>query len=196
MPNKKLKVGNVPNLRFPEFQDEWVQKKLGEVVDKVNSGKTPLGGEAVYTKEGILFIRSQNVNNDKLELENSVFIPELVNDQMKNSIVQANDILLNITGASLGRSCVVPNNFKSGNVNQHVCIIRLNKQYSPKFVQPLFSSSKGQTIFTSLQTGSGREGLNFESIRSIKFFAPILDEQQKIASFLSLINERITTQTK
>ncbi len=183
-------------MRFPEFQDEWVQKKLGEVVDKVNSGKTPLGGEAVYTKEGILFIRSQNVNNDKLELENSVFIPELVNDQMKNSIVQANDILLNITGASLGRSCVVPNNFKSGNVNQHVCIIRLNKLYSPKFEQPLFSSSKGQTIFTSLQTGSGREGLNFESIRSIKFFAPIPDEQQKIASFLSLINERITTQNK
>lgn len=99
------------------------------MADKVNSVKTPLGGEAVYTKEGVLFIRSQNVNNNKLELENSVFIPELINNQMKNSIVQANDILLNITGASLGRSCVIPNDFKSGNVNQHVCIIRLNKQY-------------------------------------------------------------------
>lgn len=196
MANKKLKVGNVPNLRFPGFNDEWKVKKLGEVVDKVNSGKTPLGGEAVYTKEGVLFIRSQNVNNDKLELENSVFIPELINEQMKNSIVQPNDILLNITGASLGRSCVVPNDFKSGNVNQHVCIIRLNKKYNPMFLQPLFSSCKGQTIFTSLQTGSGREGLNFESIKSIKFFAPIAGEQLTIASFLSLINERITTQNK
>ncbi|TDE00820.1 restriction endonuclease subunit S [Flavobacterium sandaracinum] len=91
-------------MRFPGFTEEWEAKKLGEVVDKVNSGKTPLGGEAIYTKEGVLFIRSQNVNNDKLELENSVFIPELVNEQMKNSIVQANDILLNITGAHWGEA--------------------------------------------------------------------------------------------
>src|SRR5690606_29629276 len=149
-----------------------------------------------YTKEGILFIRSQNVNNDRLELDNSVFIPESVNNQMKNSIVKPNDILLNITGASLGRSCVVSNDFKIGNVNQHVCIIRLSQQYNPRFIQPIFSSNKGQIIFNNLQTGSGREGLNFESIKGIKLFTPILDEQQKIASFLSLIDERIQTQNK
>ena len=196
MENKKLKVGNVPNLRFKGFEEEWESKRLGDIADKVNSGKTPLGGEAVYTKEGVLFIRSQNVNNDKLELENSVFIPESINNQMKNSIVQANDILLNITGASLGRSCVVPNDFKSGNVNQHVCIIRLYKQYNPRFIQPIFSSDKGQIVFNSLQTGSGREGLNFESIKGIKLSIPQRAEQQKIASFLSLIDERITTQIK
>ncbi len=196
MENKKLKVGNVPPLRFPGFEGEWETKKLGEIADKVNSGKTPLGGEAVYTKEGILFIRSQNVNNDRLELDNSVFIPESVNNQMKNSIVKPNDILLNITGASLGRSCVVPNDFKIGNVNQHVCIIRLSQQYNPRFIQPIFSSNKGQIIFNNLQTGSGREGLNFESIKGIKLFTPILAEQQKIASFLSLIDERIQTQNK
>ncbi|MPS75023.1 MAG: restriction endonuclease subunit S [Chryseobacterium sp.] len=196
MENKKLKVGNVPPLRFPGFEGEWQTKKLGEIADKVNSGKTPLGGEAVYTKEGILFIRSQNVNNDRLELDNSVFIPESVNNQMKNSIVKPNDILLNITGASLGRSCVVSNDFIIGNVNQHVCIIRLSQQYNPRFIQPIFSSNKGQIIFNNLQTGSGREGLNFESIKGIKLFTPILDEQQKIASFLSLIDERIQTQNK
>ena len=196
MTNKKLKVGNFPNLRFPGFEGEWESKKLGEIADKVNSGKTPLGGEAVYTKEGVLFIRSQNVNNDKLELDNSTFIPASVNNQMKNSIVKPNDILLNITGASLGRSCVAPNDFEIGNVNQHVCIIRLEKQYNPRFLQPLFSSKKGQIIFTSLQTGSGREGLNFESIKGIKLFIPITDEQQKISNFLCQINERIQTQNK
>ena len=115
---------------------------------------------------------------------------------MKNSIVKPNDILLNITGASLGRSCVAPNDFEIGNVNQHVCIIRLEKQYNPRFLQPLFSSKKGQIIFTSLQTGSGREGLNFESIKGIKLFIPITDEQQKISNFLCQINERIQTQNK
>ena len=183
-------------MRFPGFEGEWQTKKLGEIAYKVNSGKTPLGGEAVYTKEGILFIRSQNINNDRLELDNSVFIPESVNNQMKNSIVKSNDILLNITGASLGRSCVVSNDFKIGNVNQHVCIIRLSQEYNPRFIQPIFSSNKGQIIFNNLQTGSGREGLNFESIKGIKLFTPILAEQQKVAAFLSLIDERIQTQNK
>lgn len=186
----------VPNLRFPQFQGDWKKKKLGEIAEKVNSGKTPLGGEIVYTSEGILFIRSQNVNNNKLDLDNLVYIPESINDQMKNSIVKPNDILLNITGASLGRSCVVPENFKLGNVNQHVCIIRLYIQYNPRFIQPIFSSNKGQLIFNRLQTGSGRDGLNFESIKGIKLSIPQKEEQQKIALFLSLIDKRISTQNK
>ena len=95
---------NIPKLRFPEFSGGWDKKKLGEVSEKINSGKTPLGGESVYTESGVLFIRSQNVNNDRLELDNITFISELINAGMKNSIVKSNDILLNITGASLGRS--------------------------------------------------------------------------------------------
>src|SRR5690606_18089950 len=116
--------------------------------------------------------------------------------QMKNSIVRSNDILLNITGASLGRSCVVPDDFKIGNVNQHVCIIRLKQNYNPRFVQPIFSSYKGQNIFNSLQSGSDREGLNFESIKGIKLSIPQKNEQVKIGKFLSLIDDRISTQNK
>ena len=187
---------NIPQLRFPEFQGEWEKKKLGEVAEKVNSGKTPLGGESVYTEDGILFIRSQNVNGDKLSLENSTYISEEINNTMKNSIVRANDILLNITGASLGRSCVVPNDFKIGNVNQHVCIIRLNKETCPRFVQPILSSNKGQNIFISLQTGSGREGLNFESIKGIELYFPAFPEQAKIASFLTAVDEKIQSLKK
>ncbi|MFA9187698.1 restriction endonuclease subunit S [Flavobacterium magnesitis] len=183
-------------MRFPEFKGKWEVKKLGEVTSKINSGKTPLGGDAVYTNEGILFIRSQNVNNDKLELENPVFIPEEINKGMKNSIVHPNDILLNITGASLGRSCVVPEEFNIGNVNQHVCIIRTNTGYNSRFIQPILSSTKGQNVFKSLQTGSGREGLNFESIKNIKINFPTIFEQQKIATFLSLMDDKIQTQNK
>jgi type I restriction enzyme, S subunit len=185
------KLKNTPTLRFPEFNGEWELKKLGEITEKVNSGKTPLGGESVYVKKGILFIRSQNVLDSKLSFENSTFITEKINNTMKNSVVKANDILLNITGASLGRSCVVPNNFTVGNVNQHVCIIRLNKENEPYFIQPIFSSEKGQNIFTSLQTGSGREGLNFQSIRSMTLAFPALPEQQKIATFLTAVDEKL-----
>ncbi len=182
---------HTPSLRFPQFSGNWEIKKLGEVTNKINSGKTPLGGEAVYSEEGILFIRSQNINNDKLELENKTFIPEEVNSGMKNSIVKPNDILLNITGASLGRSCVVPNDFQIGNVNQHVCIIRFNSNYNPRFVQPIFSSEKGQNLFKTLQTGSGREGLNFENIKQIEISFPTLPEQEKIAGFLTVVDAKL-----
>jgi type I restriction enzyme, S subunit len=182
---------NIPNLRFPEFKGEWEKKKLGEVAEKINSGKTPLGGESVYTESGILFIRSQNVTDDKLSFANSTFISEEINNTMKNSVVMQNDILLNITGASLGRSCVVPTNFKIGNVNQHVCIIRIDKNNEPRFIQPILSSEKGQNIFTSLQTGSGREGLNFQSIKGIEISFPTLPEQKRIASFFTVLDNKI-----
>ena len=181
----------IPQLRFPEFKGQWEKKRLGEVADKINSGKTPLGGESVYTHSGITFIRSQNVTNNELDLSNLTFISEEINSGMKNSIVKANDILLNITGASLGRSCVVPIEFIIGNVNQHVCIVRLNTQNNPRFIQPIFSSNKGQNIFESLQTGSGREGLNFESIKKMEIYFPTLPEQTKIANFLTAVDEKI-----
>lgn len=197
--NFSSSVGHIvstPKLRFPEFSGEWEKKKLGEVSIKINSGKTPLGGESVYTDTGVLFIRSQNVHNDRLALENVTFISELINEGMKNSVVKPNDILLNITGASLGRSCVVPDDFTIGNVNQHVCIIRLKTDYNSRFVQPILSSEKGQNIFNSLQTGSGREGLNFESIKNLEILLPSLPEQQKIASFLSAVDEKLQTLKK
>ena len=183
---------NIPSLRFPEFSGEWEMKKLGEIAEKVNSGKTPLGGENVYVDKGVLFIRSQNVNDNTLSFDNSTFITEEVNSTMKNSVVKPKDILLNITGASLGRSCVVPEEFDTGNVNQHVCIIRLGKNNEPYFFQPIFASEKGQNIFISLQTGSGREGLNFQSIKGITLPVPSLTEQQKIATFLTAVDDKLT----
>ncbi len=127
---------NIPELRFPEFKGEWTLSKINEIATKVGSGKTPLGGEAVYTLKGIPFIRSQNVINNQLKLDNT-FIPESVHTEMASSRVLPGDILLNITGASIGRSCVVPVSFKEGNVNQHVCIIRLEKD-EPLFLQAFF----------------------------------------------------------
>lgn len=180
-----------PQLRFPEFTGSWEKKKLGDVTTKINSGKTPLGGQAVYSNHGVIFIRSQNITDDRLDLTNVVYIPNEINETMKNSIVESNDILLNITGASLGRSCVVPINFSIGNVNQHVCIIRLKNKFNPYFLQPIFSSFKGQKIFSQLQTGSGREGLNFESIRKIVIQFPSLPEQTKIASFLTTVDDKL-----
>lgn len=187
---------NVPQLRFREFSGEWEEKKLGDIATKIGSGNTPLGGEKVYTEEGVLFIRSQNVNNDKLELSDKTFIPIEIHNKMKSSKVSSSDVLLNITGASIGRSCVVPDNIVEANVNQHVCIVRGDKTLNSNFLQTFISSFKGQKLISQGQTGSGREGLNFQSIASFKLNLPDIKEQEKIASFLTSVDTKIEQLTK
>lgn len=143
---------NVPKLRFKEFDGEWEEKKLKTISVKIGSGSTPRGGEQVYKTSGIPFIRSQNVNHNKLIFNDVTYIDEKIHNSMRNSTVKANDILLNITGASIGRSCVVPKDFKEGNVNQHVCIIRLKDNYEPSFLQSFLSSFNGQKLIYQGQT--------------------------------------------
>ena len=182
---------NIPELRFPGFEGGWEEKRLGEVAVKVGSGSTPRGGEKVYQKQGVLFIRSQNVTGNKLDTKNSTFISSKMNEQMRGSQVLSNDILLNITGASIGRSCVVPDDFDAGNVNQHVCIIRLNKENTPYFTQAFLSSFSGQKKIMRTQVGGGREGINFQGVRSLRIFFPKQNEQKKIAEFLGFVDEWI-----
>ena len=189
-------VMSVPKLRFKEFDGDWSNKKIGNIASKVGSGSTPRGGAEAYTDHGIIFIRSQNVNNDQLLLDDVAYIPEETHVKMSGSKVIANDILLNITGASIGRSCVVPHDFTEANVNQHVCIIRTPND-DPIFVQSFLSSENGQNAIQSKQAGGGREGLNFQAIRSIDFhFPPSKEEQAKIASFLSNVDKKISQLTQ
>jgi type I restriction enzyme, S subunit len=181
----------IPDLRFSNFHTQWLNVKLGALTMKVGSGVTPRGGATVYTNSGILFIRSQNVNDDRLKIDDATYIPNSIHASMLGSAVQPNDVLLNITGASIGRSCVVPAYFETANVNQHVCIIRLKDASDPYFIQMLLSSWRGQKLIYQHQAGGGREGLNFENIRTFKINVPNLPEQQKIATFLSAVNTKI-----
>jgi len=115
-----------------------------------------------------------------------VFITEAVDEAMSVSRVKANDILLNITGASIGRSCVVPSELPSANVNQHVCVIRLENSSQVPFVGWLFKSATIKNQIDHAQNGAAREGLNFVQIGTMSVALPPAAEQESIASFLNL----------
>ena len=194
--NNDNKVLNVPPLRFPEFSGEWKMCTIGELITKVGSGVTPRGGEAVYKTEGHPFVRSQNVGLGNLLLDDIAFIDEKTHLRQKNTELQFNDVLLNITGASIGRSALVDKQIVGGNVNQHVCIIRTKENLVPSFICSFLLSNYGQRQIDSFQAGGNRQGLNFEQIKSIKITIPSKDEQIKIAKLLRAIDERIATQNK
>ena len=181
----------VPEIRFEGFTGDWEQRKLDDVTVKIGSGKTPSGGENAYVDAGIPLIRSQNVNDNKVDFEDIVYIDESTDKLMMNSRVFANDVLLNITGASIGRSAVYKG-LDEANVNQHVCIIRPIEGYHPDFIQLNLASDRGQKQIKSSQAGGGREGLNFQQIGKMKFVFPTLDEQKQIGNYFNNIDHLIT----
>ena len=190
---------NVSDKKIKKFQkfdlkdllDDWEQRKLDDVTVKIGSGKTPSGGENAYVDAGIPLIRSQNVNDNKVDFEDIVYIDESTDKLMMNSRVFANDVLLNITGASIGRSAVYKG-LDEANVNQHVCIIRPIEGYHPDFIQLNLASDRGQKQIKSSQAGGGREGLNFQQIGKMEFVFPTLDEQKQIGNYFNNIDHLIT----
>jgi len=163
----------------------WDAKRIKFVVSKVGSGKTPRGGSEVYIDAGIMMIRSQNVYDDGLRLDDVVFITEDADSLQSASRVYPNDVLLNITGASIGRSSLVPDFFGEANVNQHVCIFRpQTEKITPKYLHLCLCSKQAKYQIFSYENGISREGLNFQQASNLIFAVPPLEEQRSIARFL------------
>ncbi|WP_285710127.1 restriction endonuclease subunit S [Erythrobacter oryzae] len=181
-----------PRLRFPEFGGarDWDAKRLGSSAKKVGSGITPKGGNSAYSLSGRPFMRSQNVGWGELLLENVAFIAEELHATFPATEIHAGDVLLNITGASIGRSAIADGRISGGNVNQHVCIIRLKEhEMIPSYLNQFLLSPFGQSQIDSFQAGGNRQGLNFEQIRSFEVpCPPALREQERIADCLSSID--------
>lgn len=186
----------IPKLRFKDSDSsefpEWEEKKLGTFCVKIGSGKTPKGGRKIYCNDGVMLIRSQNVLNGILDLSDVVYITNDINESMLSTVLEEHDVLLNITGASIGRCCLYLCD-KKANVNQHVCIIRLGKNADiiPEFLLQYILSECIQNQIKSYQNGGSREGLNFQQVSNFIVHRPSLPEQRKIASFLSTIDEII-----
>jgi type I restriction enzyme, S subunit len=190
----------LPKLRFPEFRKAqgWTGVKLGSKSNKVGSGITPTGGDKNYKLSGRPFVRSQNIGWGVLLLDDVAFISEETHNSFSSTQIEVSDVLLNITGASIGRSAVADARIKGGNVNQHVCIIRVKpEELSPYFLNQYLISYDGQKQIDSFQAGGNRQGLNFEQIRSFLIPLPAaFPEQQKIAEFLSSVDELIAAQAR
>jgi type I restriction enzyme S subunit len=172
--------------------EHWEINRTKWLSTKIGSGKTPRGGAEIYQDSGILFIRSQNVQFDGLALDDVAFISPEIDADMATSRVVASDILLNITGASLGRCTLVPESLQKANVSQHVCIIRpIKEKIIPQYLNHFLSSSLTQWQIFRSEEGVSREGLNFSQIGDIVVLTPSLSDQKKISKFLDEENNQI-----
>lgn len=187
---KTTKTSDTPHYENVPFEvpKGWVWTDIENICSKIGSGSTPRGSN--YSSKGIPFFRSQNIYNNGLVYEDIKFISEDIHQTMIGTEVLPNDLLLNITGGSLGRCAIVPANFQRGNVSQHVCIMRPILVVSEYFHAFVLSSSFSKSIKI---TGSGREGLPKYNLERIFFPLPPLTEQYRIVSeiehWFALINQ-------
>lgn len=176
-----------------EYPDDWNVTTVGDLAERVGSGVTPTGGSEVYKDSGVIFIRSQNVTNEGLKLNDVAFIDFDTHTKMSASSVENFDVLINITGASIGRVTYVPKGFPVANVNQHVCEIRFGapSEAAAKFYSYILQSDIGQRQIHCLNAGGNREGLNFQQLRSFVVPEPPKDQINKIAKILSTVDNLI-----
>lgn len=194
--------GNIRSEETHEFKDsplgripkEWQCLTIGDIAERLRSGVTPRGGSAVYQKEGIMLIRSQNVYSYGFKLNDIAYISEEINSRMLGSQLETFDVLLNITGASIGRSTFVPENHPLSNVNQHVCSIRIKNTSLEKalFLSSFLNSIYGQNQIQQNNAGSNREGINYNQIRAlhIPWFSNI-DEFSNFKKIVTKATEKI-----
>ncbi|WP_461810479.1 restriction endonuclease subunit S [Faecalimonas sp.] len=164
---------------------------LGAICTKIGSGATPRGGKEVYKKSGISLIRSQNVLDFKLSNDGLAFIDEVQAEKLSNVEVLENDILLNITGDSVARACKVEKQFLPARVNQHVAIIRPDRfKANPSYIL-YFLQMKKQYLLQLSASGGTRNALTKKMIEDLEIQLPPFDIQEKIASILSALDDKI-----
>jgi type I restriction enzyme S subunit len=173
------KDGNQKLIDSPlgQIPEGWEVGELKEFCSKIGSGATPRGGKGAYKNEGVPLIRSMNIYDSTLITKNLAFIDDVQAARLKNVVVEPDDVLLNITGASVARCSIVPSAFTPARVNQHVAIIRLKtNQLSSEYLMYTLISANGKArLLSTAQGGATREALTKTDIEKFKVVVPPRD---------------------
>jgi type I restriction enzyme, S subunit len=170
---------------------QYQKTQLQNITTKIGSGATPRGGNSVYKQSGISLIRSQNVYDFEFKVDGLAYIDEKQAARLANVEVQPNDVLLNITGDSIGRCCIVPNEYLPARVNQHVAIIRANHLSVPRFLLYYINAPRNKTDILNRVHGGTRRALTKGIIEALEIELPPLPIQQRIAEILGRLDDKI-----
>lgn len=187
MANKKLKVGNVPNLRFPRFEGEWKVKKLGEIGEIVN-GLTYSPND--INEDGILVLRSSNIQNRNLAFDDNVYV-----NTLKYNPVKENDILICVRNGSknlIGKNALIDKENEGLAFGAFMTVYR--SSYN-KFIFQWFDTKEYKAI-VNRNLGATINSINGSDLKKFIIPFPSVEEQKKITSFFTLLDNRISTQNK
>jgi type I restriction enzyme S subunit len=168
--------------RLVGHPDQWKTRPLKTLASKIGSGATPAGGRESYVSSGVPLIRSMNVYFSGFDHEGLAFLTVDQADQLSNVTVHADDVLLNITGASIGRVTTAPTDMAGARVNQHVTIIRPNLELLPRYLSLFLASPSIQRMIDEVEVGATRQALTKGMIERFEIPLPPLAEQKRIVA--------------
>lgn len=192
------KLNSLIQARFVEMFGDPVQNTKGWSIDtcknltsKIGSGATPKGGRESYCTEGIAFVRSMNVYNNRFEYGDLAFINDEQANKLSNVTVEHKDVLLNITGASVARCCIVPDELIPARVNQHVAIVRCKEKILPEFLCSMFTEDNYQKLLWRIATSGGatREAITKQQIENLVLIVPPMKLQEDYVRFSERVNK-------
>lgn len=177
---------------------KWEIVRLGDYCIKIGSGATPKGGATVYIEDGVTLIRSQNVYNLFFEYDGLTHITDDAAEKLNGVTIFPDDILLNITGDSVARVCMVPTDVLPARVNQHVAIIRTRKDLLPQYLLYYLASPYMQAYMLNLAVGKGasRNALTKGMIEDFPMPLPSVEGQRRIIEILSPYSNLIKNNQK
>ncbi len=183
---------------FADADTHFPKVPLQKICSKIGSGATPKGGKMAYGSEGISLIRSTNVFDFNFEYDKLAHINQNQADALTNVIVELNDVLFNITGASVARCCMVPNDVLPARVNQHVMIVRPIKGETMSYyiMFTLCSADNKAKLLGIGQSGSTREAINKQELESFEIPLPDDITLNQFGTAAKSVYERIHANVK
>ena len=185
-----------PKLRFKKFNGDWEKTTIGAKSEIVTSGSRDWA--QYYSDSGDKFIRMTNLvrNGINLDLSDLRFVQLPVgSNEGKRTSLEKGDILISIT-AELGKLGWIPEGLGTAYINQHTALVRMKNTLDSKFVAYALSTEKYNNKLNSLNDSGAKAGLNLGTIRSFELTIPSKPEQTQIASFLSVVDEKISQLTQ
>lgn len=165
--------------------------KLADICQKIGSGATPRGGKEAYRAEGIALVRSQNVLDFSFSSDGLAYINDEQADKLRNVELQSGDVLLNITGDSVARACLMDDDYLPGRVNQHVAIIRVDESKAVNSYLLYYLQWRKSHLLQLASSGATRNALTKGMIEQLEIDLPSLDEQRKVVGILGSIQNKI-----
>ena len=175
-----------------EIPENWKWVRLADICSKITSGNTPAGGSkgGAYVTEGNCFFREQNIYNDGIHYEGMVYITDELLATRENSTVLPQDILLNITGGSIGRCALIPDDFSKGSINQHILIIRVIEPEIRQYIHKCLCSPYYQKLIMGNVVGD-KDGFSAGRCKNTLIPLPPIGEQKRIVEKITQILEQI-----
>ena len=173
------------------FPAEWCLREGEEVADLITKGESPTWQGFSYQTDGVLFVTSENVRDGFLDVSTPKYISHRFDEKLYRSRLREGDVLINLVGASIGRSCVVPTGIGSANINQAVCLFRPSSLVCTNYISSYLQLPQVISRLLGEQVETARANVSLRDIRRFPFVTPILPEQKKIARILATLDNLI-----